>query len=179
MNNEPITLEEEVVLKCRVFNLVREKIKLPSGKVVIRETVTHPGAVVVLPQDQDGNFLLLSQYRQPLKRAILEFPAGTLEMGEDPLACAKRELIEETGFSATNLKPLGAVYTAPGFCNEVIHGFFATGLAPAEAEMDEDEIIEVKRMTTEDIDRAILDGSLCDAKSIAAFYQVKLQGCGN
>jgi ADP-ribose pyrophosphatase len=107
---------------------------------------------------------------------LLEFPAGTLEPDEAPLECAKRELIEETGYRAEHWRALGMTYPSPGYCDERQHLFVASGLVPEHAARDEDEILEVKRLTVQEVERAIADGALVDAKSIAAYGRAKLQG---
>ena len=112
----------------------------------------------------------------PSGETLLEFPAGTLEPGEAPLECAKRELIEETGYRAEHWRALGITYPSPGYCDEQQHLFMATGLVPEHAAADEDEILEVKRLTVQEVERAIADGALVDAKSIAAYARAKLQG---
>jgi ADP-ribose pyrophosphatase len=107
---------------------------------------------------------------------LLEFPADTLELGEAPLECAKRELIEETGYRPEHWRALGITYPSPGYCDEQQHLLMATGLMPDYAAGDEDEILEVKRLTVQEVERAIADGTLVDAKSIAAYARAKLQG---
>src|SRR5206468_5168327 len=129
-------------LQSRVFYVRDEKWRGPGGISFQRHTVVHPGAVAILPLDAKGRVLMIRQFRPATGDWMLEIPAGTLEKGEAPLACAKRELIEEIGFAARKWKRLGAVYTAPGFCTEKIHLFKAWDLKPAFAEKDDDEHIE-------------------------------------
>jgi ADP-ribose pyrophosphatase len=102
--------------------------------------------------------------------------AGTLEPDEAPLECARRELIEETGYRADHWRALGIMYPSPGYCNETQHLFVASGLVPDHAAGDADEILEVKRLTVQEVERAIADGTLVDAKSIAAYARATLQG---
>lgn len=138
------------------------------------EVVRHPGAVVVLPIHQDGHMVLLRQYRYPLNETILELPAGTLEHGEDPAACAQRELAEETGFQAREWTSLGTLVPAPGFCDELQHLYVARGLTPASSIADNDEEISVVTMGRHEIESAILSGELRDAKSIALLFRAQL-----
>ena len=119
---------------------------------------------------------MIAQYRFAVGETLLEFPAGTLEPGEAPLECARRELIEETGYRADHWRALGIIYPSPGYCDEQQHLFMATGLVPEHAAGDEDEILEVKGLTVQEVERAIADGTLVDAKSIAAYARAKLQG---
>lgn len=169
-------LSSEEVYRCRTFSVVRERIVLPSGREAEKSIVRHPGAVVIVPIDAQGNFVLESQYRHPLRETILEFPAGTLDPGEEPIACAKRELREELGLVATDWRPLGVLYPAPGFCDEIQHLFVARGLSESPGEKDEDEVIEPIILSREDVEKAIINGQLRDAKSIAAFTRLWLSG---
>jgi ADP-ribose pyrophosphatase len=143
---------------------------------VVRQVVKHPGAVVIVPQLEDSRLVLIEQYRFAVGETLLEFPAGTLEPDEAPLECARRELIEETGYRADHWHALGVIYPSPGYCDEQQHLFVASGLVPDQAAGDEDEILEVKRLTVQEVERAIADGTLIDAKSIAAYARAKLQG---
>ena len=169
-------LSTKVLHSYRIFAIIEQSLRLPSGRTVVRQVVQHPGAVVIMPQLEDGRLLLIAQYRFAVGETLLEFPAGTLEPGEAPLECARRELIEETGYRADHWRPLGMIYSSPGFCDERQHLFMATGLVPEHAAGDEDEIIEVKRLTVQEVERSIADGTLVDAKSIAAYARAKLQG---
>jgi ADP-ribose pyrophosphatase len=168
-------LSTKVLHSYRVFAIVEQELRLPSGRTVVRQVVHHPGAVVIMPQLEDGRLLLIAQYRFAVGETMLEFPAGTLEPGEAPLECARRELIEETGYRAEHWRALGVTYPSPGYCDEQQHLFMATGLVPAHAAADEDEIIEVKGLTVQEVERSIADGRLVDAKSIAAYARAKLQ----
>ncbi len=146
----------------------RKEYDLPSGSRVERVAV-HPGnAVVILPFRADGSCYLIRQYRFVIGEYIIEAPAGTLNPGEDPVAAAHRELIEETGFQAETLIPRGTLYTTPGFSDEVLFLYEAHGLSPSCLyEKDEDEIIELVRVKREDLPEMIRDGRICDAKTIS------------
>jgi ADP-ribose pyrophosphatase len=169
-------LSTKVLQRYRIFAIVEQALRLPSGRTVVRQVVQHPGAVVIMPQLEDGRLVMIEQYRFAVGETLLEFPAGTLEPGEAPLECARRELIEETGYRAEHWRALGVTYPSPGYCDEQQHLFMATGLVPEHAAGDEDEILEVKRLTVQEVERAIADGTLVDAKSIAAYARAKLQG---
>jgi ADP-ribose pyrophosphatase len=172
----PEVLSTHVLHRFRLFAIVEQALRLPSGRTVVRQVVQHPGAVVIVPQLADGRLLMIAQYRFAVGETLLEFPAGTLESGEAPLDCAKRELIEETGYRGDHWRALEIMYPSPGYCDERQHLFFASGLEPDHAAGDEDEIIEVKQLTVHEVEQAIADGTLIDAKSIAAYARAKLQG---
>ena len=148
-------LKSETVYRGVVFDVRLDTVVIPNGKTVTRDIVIHSGAVIIVPRDADGKFMMVQQYRHAVGHSMLEFPAGTLEIGEQPLACAQRELIEEVGHSAKNWQSLGTLYPAPGFANEIQHLFFATELTPDTAPGDEDEIIEVVSFSAEEIKAAI------------------------
>ena len=148
----------------------KRAVDAPSGR---REyVIVHPGgAVAILPLDGE-EVVLIRQYRAAIDAWILEAPAGTLEEGEEPAACAARELIEETGLAADELVPLGAVYTTPGFSDEEIHLFLARGLAPCtDFEKDEDEQIEVIRVSRDEARAMALDGRIRDAKTVCLVHR--------
>jgi ADP-ribose pyrophosphatase len=124
--------------------------------------------VAILPFDAQGRVLMLRQFRAPIEDWLLEIPAGTLEPGEPPLACAKRELIEETGFAARRWRKLGVIYNAPGYSSERIHLYKAWDLRPAHGEQDADEHIELAVMTMSEVQGAVKDGRITDAKTLCA-----------
>lgn len=124
-------LKHDVLYRGKVFDLVVDEVEYPSGARGIREVARHPGGAVVVPVLDDGRLLLVEQLRYPLGRRILELPAGKLGPGEDPRLAAARELEEETGYLAGQIISLGAIYTTPGFCDEELFLFLATGLAPS------------------------------------------------
>ncbi len=161
-------LKEKSVLRSRVFEVRHQTWRGPENSSFERHTIYHPGAVAILPFDADGNVLLIRQFRPAVNDFLLEIPAGTLEKGEAPLFCAKRELIEETGFAAKRWKKLGAVFAAPGFCNELIHLFKAWDLKADYAEQDEDEHIELARMSVGAVRKAVKSGKIRDAKTMSA-----------
>jgi ADP-ribose pyrophosphatase len=160
-------LSTNVLHRYRIFAIVEQALRLPSDRTVLRQVVKHPGAVVIIPQLEDGRLILIEQYRFAVSETLLEFPAGTLEPGEAPLDCARRELIEETGYRAEHWRALGIMYPSPGYCDETQHLFVASGLVPDHAAGDDDEILEVKRLTSRELERTIADGAMVDAKSIA------------
>ena len=168
----PVLIGTQPVYRGRVIGLRVDEIEIASGRNVRREVVDHPGAVVVVPVDADGLLLWVRQHRYAAGRDLLELPAGTLEDGEEPEACARRELAEETGFAPGTLRRLGGFFTAPGFCTEYIHAFLATELTPEQADGDEDEELELVPLSLDESLARIDAGAIEDAKSIAAllFY---------
>ncbi len=135
---------------------------------VEREIVEHIGSVVLVPLTGRGTVLLVRQWRQPAGKVLLEAPAGTLEPGEKPEACAQRELQEETGHRARKLTPLPGFWVAPGWCTEYMHAFLATGLSAASLPQDDDEDVHVEETVLNQVQDLIRSGEIQDAKSIAA-----------
>jgi ADP-ribose pyrophosphatase len=161
-------LKSRTVRTNRVYRLDEETWRAPDGSTFSRDTIVHPGAVAILPVTSKGTYLLIRQFRAAARGWLLEIPAGTLEKGESPLACAKRELVEEVGFAARKWKKLGTIYVAPGYTTERIHIFEARDLRPAHAEQDEDEHIEPVEMSRAELLAAVKSGRICDGKSLAA-----------
>lgn len=164
-SKEP-TIASEYIYRGRIVDLRLDTVRLPNGATTRREIVEHRGAVGIVPVDDDGNVTLVRQFRKPIERSILEIPAGTLDAGEDVLACVHRELREETGLVADRVEPLVAYYSAVGFCTERMDLFLATGLHGGEAGADEDEFIEVETMPLAQALALIERGEIVDAKTI-------------
>lgn len=160
----------ETLYRGRVFSLIRENVTLENGTTTDVEFIEHPGAAAIVPFLDDHRILLLKQYRHALKQYIWEIPAGTLDPREDVITCARRELIEETGYAANEWQKLGEIAPLPGYSNECIHIYMATALQPAEQNLDEDEIINVQRIEFKDAIDMIGKGKIRDAKSIAGLF---------
>ena len=154
------------IFRGRRLWIEKREIRLPNG-TVREKVIVHPsGAVAILPLQGD-RCKLLRQYRYAIDQYIIEAPAGTMEPGEEPLATAGRELIEETGFSAASIVPKGFIYTTPGFTDEKIYLFEARDLSPSqEYEKDEDEVIDVIDVAVKDLPGMIRDGRIVDGKTI-------------
>lgn len=166
---EETRLERKRVYSGQNISLDVDRVRLTNGFELPREVVRHPGAVVVIAIGDDGAIILERQFRYAAGRVLVEAPAGTLHPGEDPLACAVRELAEETGCHAREWSPLGAFFTAPGFCDERIHAFLARGAeAAVERTLDDDEHIEVLTMAPAAIRELVGRGGIEDAKTLAA-----------
>ena len=149
----------------------KKVIRLPTG-TEREKIIIHPGHAVAILPVTDGTVKLLRQYRYAVEQYIIEAPAGTLEPGEEPEACARRELIEETGFAAATIVPRGFIWTTPGFTDEKIYLFEARDLTPSsEFGKDEDEVIEVVDVPVRDLDTMIRSGTICDAKTISLIHR--------
>jgi ADP-ribose pyrophosphatase len=163
----PRVISSTPIYKGRIIDLRVDEIEVEPGRVYKRDVVSHPGAVVILPVDADGRILWITQYRYAAAKVLLELPAGTLEDGEQPLACAQREIVEEVGFATASWHELGGFYSAPGFCSEYLYAFLATDLREDHADGDEDEDIAVIPLTLEETYARLDAGEITDAKSIA------------
>ncbi|MEI7998402.1 MAG: NUDIX hydrolase [Candidatus Omnitrophota bacterium] len=146
-----------------------QKVVLPNGKTIHISFIHHPGAVIIAPFLNPNTIVMLRQFRPALGRYIYELPAGTIDVPEKPLVCARRELLEETGFSARKFKKLGSIYPVPGYSTEVIHIFKAEELTQEGANPEEYEVIDIKEVTKKEVKRLFQQGKLMDAKSICTF----------
>ncbi len=161
-------IEGRRAFQGRLISVDVDRVRFADGAEAVREVVRHPGAVVVVPLLPDGRVLLERQFRYPTGTELIELPAGKLDPGEDPLECARRELAEETGHGAASWRLLASFYSAPGFCDEVMHCFLAEGLAPgAEGQADDDERIELLAVPWAEALAMVDGGTIRDAKSIA------------
>ena len=159
--------KREVVFKGRVFTVTVDEVEL-DGRVLRRDVVHHPGAVAMLVRDRQGRFLFVRQYRHPAGQRLIEIPAGTLEEGESPEETALRELKEEGGIIARNLKFVTKFYVAPGYTTELIHLFYVDEFDIVENEPEEDEDIEILWIEDEEALRMVRRGEIVDAKTIIA-----------
>jgi ADP-ribose pyrophosphatase len=168
-------LKSEILYKGKVFDHQVDAIEYESGNKGIREIAIHPGGAVVVPIKDDGKIILVKQFRYPLQKTLLELPAGKLDKDEDPLKCATRELEEETGYKAKEIKKLGQIYTAPGYCTEILHIYSAKGLIPGNHNREEGEQgMEIFEYSIDDVNKMILSGEITDAKTIVGiFYLTK------
>lgn len=172
------TLRSERRYTGRVFNLVVDEVEYPSGNRSVREIAEHAGGAVVVPLLDDGSVLLVNQFRYPVKENLFELPAGKLDAGEDPKVCAARELEEETGYTARTLTKLTAIYTTPGFCNEQLHLYVATGLEklPSGQRLEEGEMdLTVKAIPIDEAVRMIENQMIVDGKTMCGIFMVERQ----
>ena len=155
----------------RVLNLRVDKVTLDGGLAATREVVEHPGATAIVPLKENNQVVLVRQYRYPINTELLEIPAGTLERGEPPDTCARRELKEETGFVCNELTKIFECYIAPGYSTEKIHFYIAKKLVRELSNPDEDERIKVEEFPLSEVLEKIRNGEICDAKTICAIFR--------
>lgn len=166
---------KHVIHRWKSLSLVEEELSLPNGHTTKHTTITHPGAVVILPILDSGEVLTVNQFRPSLHNWIIELPAGTIENNEQPIVAAMRELEEETGYSAQTIIPLGTLHPLVGFCDELQHLFVAKGLKlTARLACDEDEVITVESYSIESLDQMVINGQITDSKTLACLYKAKL-----
>jgi ADP-ribose pyrophosphatase len=165
-------IDSSLLYKGIIVDVKVDQVMLPNGKQTAREVVLHPGAVAILALNNAKEITLIKQFRYPVSSIIWELPAGKLEVGEDPLECAKRELAEETGLGARKWKKLSRFFTGPGFTNEVIHLFLAEDLCKEIKIADDDEFIEVHSIPFETAEKMIFSGEINDAKTIAGILML-------
>jgi ADP-ribose pyrophosphatase len=166
-------LESRQVYQGRFLDVRRDLIRLPDGNTASREYIVHPGAVMIVPVLDDGRLVIERQWRYPLGRAMLEFPAGKLETGEDPLHCAVRELAEETGYRAAEWARAGFLNNAIAYSSEAIDIWFARGLSLGERHLDDGEFLEVGTATAEELDALAASGAITDAKTLIGLLWVQ------
>jgi ADP-ribose pyrophosphatase len=158
------------------LQIQRDKVMLPDGKTTFREYIKHPGAVVILPVFSDGTILLERQFRYPLNKVFVEFPAGKMDPNEEPLACAKRELQEETGYTANSWQFICTIHNAIAYSDEHLELFLARDLQPGVSKLDDGEFLETYRTTLGELLTAVRCGEVTDVKTIiGAFWLDKIQ----
>lgn len=160
-------LNTESIFQGRAINLWLEQVRYPDGREVSFEIIRHPGAVTILPVDDDGMVWFVRQYRPTVREMFLELPAGTLEKGEAPEITAAREIREEIGMAAGELTHLGGFYASPGYSTEYLHAFLATKLTPSPLAQDDGEFIEIEKYPLNEIHNMVERGIIQDSKTIA------------
>jgi len=172
MNMKEQTVSKNYVYKGRIIKVRNDDALLPNGKPCKREVVEHNGGASVLAVDTENFCYLVRQFRYPYGEELLEIPAGKLELGENPKACAIRELAEEAGLSAKDIKPLCQIYPTPGYSSEIIYIYLATEFIPCDTNPDEDEFLNLVKMPLSRAKSMALDGTIKDAKTIIALLKV-------
>lgn len=162
------TTQREQLLQGRFLQVLRDTVRLPDGGSDTREYIVHPGAVMVVPMLDDGRLVLERQYRHPMGRVMVEFPAGKLDVGEDTWACGRRELLEETGYTAREWARAGVLHPVISYSTEFIEIWFARGLTLQQRQLDAGEFLEVFTATLDELLAWCRDGSVTDAKTLSA-----------
>ena len=170
-------LDGEAVYEGSFFNVQKDRIRLPNGGIATREYIHHPGAVVILPLFDDGTVLLERQFRYPLNRIFIEFPAGKIDKGEERLVCAKRELEEETGYTAAEWQFVTTIHNAIGYSDERLFIYLARNLQAGTVHLDDEEFIQTFRLPVTELLEWVRSGKVTDVKTvIGAFWLEKIVG---
>ena len=166
-------IESNTVYEGIIVNVRRDIAELQNGNRSKREVVEHPGGVGIVALTDEGKVLMVRQYRYPMEEEVLEIPAGKLDEGEDPFECAKRELSEETGYTAKTYVDFGAMYPSPGFCRETLYLYLALDLVPGEMHLDENELLAVEEIDLDELVERVMNNQLKDAKTIIGILKAK------
>jgi ADP-ribose pyrophosphatase len=165
-----VQVDTQVAYDGHFLKVQKDAVRLPDGKQSSREYIKHPGAVVILPVFDDGSILLERQFRYPLHDVFIEFPAGKIDPGEDPLECAKRELQEETGYTAKDWQFVCTIHNAIAYSDEHLDLFIARGLTPGERKLDEGEFLETFTATVPEMLEWVKAGKITDVKTIIGTF---------
>ena len=169
------TIKTNTIFKGKIIKLQVDEVKLPNGKVATREIIRHPGAVAIIAVTNAGKLVLVRQFRKPLEKHLYEIPAGKLDPGEDPKACAIRELQEESGYTCMSMEHVVTFSTSPGFADEILHVYFTNSLVAGARRLDEDEFLDNHEVTLDEALDLIKKEEIYDAKTVYAvqFLQMK------
>lgn len=165
------TINERLMYDGRVIRVFELDVELTDATITRREIARHNGGACMVAIDNEMNIHLVRQFRKPIERMTLEIPAGKLEIGEDPLLCAIRELKEETGLSAKSVEPLGFIYPTPGYCDEKLYIYLATGLTQGQMQLDPEEYLYCEKMHISDCITKIEAGEINDAKTVVGILR--------
>ncbi len=174
MHLEEKTLESTLAFKGTILEIYKDTVLLENGKTALRDVVRHPGGVCVVALNENNEVYFVKQFRYPHKKALLEIPAGKLEWGEDHFECGKRELREETGFTADEFTYLGCLFPTPAYDTEVIHMYLAKGLHKAEQDLDEDEFLDVLTIPLDEAVKMVMNNEIEDAKTQLALLKASV-----
>ncbi|MBQ5319128.1 MAG: NUDIX hydrolase [Oscillospiraceae bacterium] len=165
------TVTSDLVFDGKIITVKKDTAELENGEIVNRELVVHPGGVCVVPINENGEVLMVKQFRYPFKEALVEIPAGKLEIGEDHREAGLRELREETGAVCEKFEYLGVCYPSVAYLTEKIHMYLATGLSFENQDLDEDEFLDVIKIKLEDAVEMVMNNELPDAKTQCAILK--------
>lgn len=168
------TIKSEPVYDGAIIKVTKDTVMLENGKTAQRDVVLHGGAACVVPVDEDGMVYMVRQYRYPFQRVMLEIPAGKLDKGETHLQAAKRELEEEIGMQADEMIYMGEFYPSVAYLTEIIHMYVAKGLTPTKQALDEDEFINVEKISMSELRKQIMNNEIGDGKTIAALLKADI-----
>jgi ADP-ribose pyrophosphatase len=163
-----VRIDSERVFDGKLLHVRRDRVRLPDGGEALREYIVHPGAVLMVPILDDGRLVVERQFRYPLGRVFIEFPAGKIDPGETPEATARREMIEETGYEAARLTPLAVLHPVISYSTEAIQCYVAEGLTHVGAKLDHGEFLEIVTPTLDELLAALDRGEITDAKTVSA-----------
>lgn len=163
-------VDGQLVYEGNFIKVQRDTVAMPDGKTASREFIRHPGAVVILPLLEDGSVLMERQFRYPVNQVFIEFPAGKIDPGEDPFACAKRELLEETGYSASEWQFVCTIHNAIGYSDEHLDLYLARGLTEGQSQLDEGEFLETFKATLPELLAWVREGKITDVKTIIGIF---------
>ncbi len=169
-------IAEKEIFRGKIIGVRVDTVELENGRIASREVVTHPGGACIAPLDKDGCLYMVKQFRYAIGKELLELPAGKLEPGEDPFPAAVRELAEECGLTAKTFTNLGLFYPTVGYCSEIIYTWLATDLSPVPPHPDDDEFLTPIRVPVQEAIDKIMDGEICDGKTIAAVMKIRQMG---
>ncbi|MES2354946.1 MAG: NUDIX hydrolase [Pseudomonadota bacterium] len=169
------TIETKPVYNGQMLKVREDQVRLPDGKHARREWIDHPGAVIILAQLDDGQVVLERQFRYPVRRHLIELPAGKIEIGEDPFLTAQRELLEETGYVAEDWKHIFTVHSCIGYSNERIEFYRALGLTLQQRQLDEGEFLDVFTLPLKDALTLVESGEITDIKTITGLFWLERQ----
>jgi len=169
-------IDSERVFDGALLHVRRDTVRLPSGREATREYITHPGAVLVAPRRADGRWVVERQFRYPVGRVFVEFPAGKIDAGEAPIDTGKRELREEAGLEAARWTRLGAMHPCIGYADEIIELWLAEDLAPVARDLDEDEQLDIFALRGDELLAGVDDGTITDGKTVAAVFHLLRRG---
>lgn len=170
MDLKETRIDGELAYDGGFLKVTRDRIALPDGAETHREFIRHPGAVVILPLFEDGSVLLERQFRYPLDRVFIEYPAGKIDPDEDPLACAKRELQEETGYTASDWQFVCTIHNAIAYSDEHLDLYLARGLSAGPAKLDDGEFLETFRASVPELLEMVRSGEVTDVKTVIGTF---------